>query len=110
MKYVNIAFLFDFSKREVVRHFMNLYIKHIIILCLILQSCNYQSNYSKELNNKDKTKIDSLLEIQLQDSNRLTHVRLNFYKSLGGHLYERTIAGVEVEGIDTLVDLEYFNG
>jgi hypothetical protein len=53
---------------------------------------------------------DTLDEMKLEDSNRLTHIKDWFYRGVSGHLYMRTIATVEKAGVDTLVDKEYFNG
>jgi hypothetical protein len=47
-------------------------------------------------------------QFNLSDSNQLTHIKNEFYKSNIGHLYERTIGVKEVNG--HLTDYEYFNG
>jgi len=44
------------------------------------------------------------------DSSKLTHIKNQFYKDQLGQLFERTVAGREVAGVDTLVSIEYFNG
>lgn len=55
--------------------------------------------------------IDSyLMQLELKDSSRLTHIKGLYYKSQSGQLFERTIADREVKGVDKLVSVEYFNG
>ena len=86
------------------RHFMSLRFHDIIIFAVIFQSCN------SPINNPNSKNVDTLLELKLTDSNKLTLIKDQFYKGSDGHLYQKTMGAKEVIGSDTLVDFIYFNG
>ena len=87
-------------------------------LLFCLTNCNelpqdntHKSEQQKDNNPKTKeiTKND-LAELEHKDSSMLTHIKGQFYKSKPGQLFERTFADREINGTDTLVSVEYFNG
>ena len=76
-----------------------------------LQDNNPKSQQQK--NNNPKTieiKRNDLAQLELKDSSLLTHIKGQFYKSKPGQLFERTFSNREINGVDTLVSVEYFNG
>ena len=48
------------------------------------------------------------IQFELKDSLKLTYLKSKFYRSKSGHLYERTFALREINGL--LTECEYFNG
>jgi hypothetical protein len=108
----------------------NNFIFLLVIFFILLISCN--SNNSEKKNNQSSEKLqliersqstDKMIhcgsedktkncncpaQLELNDSTQLTHIKNQFYKSKTGHLYERTIGQIEVNG--HLTDHEYFNG
>jgi hypothetical protein len=82
---------------------------HISVFTIITISCESpQSN--KKLNTENNENINSISQLELSDSSKLTHIKGLFYKDKNGHLYERTLSDCEINGADTLVTVEYFNG
>ncbi len=58
----------------------------------------------------DTTRKHNLAELELKDSLSLTHITGLFYKNKQGQLFERTFSDREIDGSNTLVSVEYFNG
>ncbi|MFT3701289.1 MAG: DKNYY domain-containing protein [Agriterribacter sp.] len=80
----------------------------LLILLFWTTSCKEQKQNEVQRNN-EITGTD-LAQFELKDSSLLTHIKGQFYKSKSGQLFERTFAEREVQGVDTLVSVEYFNG
>ena len=84
----------------------------VIILAVGLASCHSSSD-KMQTQQKESIRPDTtglLIQRELADSSKLTHIRGVFYRSPEGHLYERTIADREIGGNGSLVSVEYFNG
>jgi hypothetical protein len=82
----------------------------LFLTTLISCSSSLNEKHQPQSSNSDNRKIDTLLELELADSFKLTHIYRQFYKGASGHIYERTFADREINGIDSLVSVEYFNG
>jgi len=75
------------------------------------QDNNPKSEQQKDNNSKtEEIKRNDLSQLELKDSSLLTHIKRQFYKSKPGQLFERTFSDREINGVDTLVSVEYFNG
>ena len=91
---------------------MNIPFPTVTILVVGLTSC-HSSVDNRSAQQKPPVQlviIDLLLQRELADSSELTHIKGIFYRGAEGHLYERTIADREIDGVDSLVSVEYFNG
>ena len=90
----------------------------LIVLLFCLTNCNEQrqdkipkSEQQKDNNPKtEEITKNNLAQLELKDSSLLTHIKGQFYKSKQGQLFERTFADREINGVDSLVSVEYFNG
>lgn len=58
----------------------------------------------------DDSSCNCQAQFELTDSGELRHIKKQFYKSVTGHLYEKTTALKESENADTLKPNDYFNG
>lgn len=77
-------------------------------LAICLANCKEQSQRNSIEENKIIGK--DVAQLELKDSSTLKHIKDQFYRNKTGQLFERTFANREVNGIDTLVSIEYFNG
>ena len=100
---------------------MKLHLRLIVLISASFISCNssVDKNYQKAKINSiaDKNKqsqtakrTDTLVQLDLDDSAKLLHVKNQFYKGATGHLYERTFYQREITPDDTSMFVEYFNG
>ncbi|UAY51043.1 DKNYY domain-containing protein [Ferruginibacter albus] len=78
------------------------------LLLLWITSCKEQKK--KNISKTEEINRTDLAQLELKDSSSLTKVKAQFYKSKSGQLFERTFADREIQGVDTLVSVEYFNG
>lgn len=89
---------------------MNLFFRVVIISQLAIASCTSpvenQKIQQKELEQPETT--EALIQRDLSDSSKLTSISGQFYKSKGGHLYQRTSAQNDANGAESFY--EYFNG
>ena len=91
---------------------MNIPLLNVVIIAASLASC-HSSIDNKQVRQKQSIQSDKtgiLIQRELADSSKLTHVKGVFYRDSEGHLYERTIADREINGKSFLVSVEYFNG
>jgi hypothetical protein len=89
---------------------MNLYFKVVSVFIIMLFSCNTPIKKQENINKLQKTSPNNLVQLELKDSSTLTHIKGLFYRSEQGQLFYRTFADREINGVDTLVSVEYFNG
>ena len=91
---------------------MNILFRAVTLLAAVLSACNTpvdkQQTRRKGIIQSDTTGL--LIQRELADSPKLTHIKGQFYRSKDGHLYERTFADREINGSDSLASVEYFNG
>jgi DKNYY family len=91
---------------------MNTPLLTVIIIAVGPTSC-HSSVDNKQVQQKESIQSDKtgvLIQRELADSSKLTHIKGLFYRGSEGHLYERTIADREINGNNSLVSVEYFNG
>jgi hypothetical protein len=84
-------------------------LKLIIFFGLIFCLTNCTEQSKQKLNAPEQIGGD-LAQLELKDSSILIHIKGQFYKSQAGQLFERSFADREVNGVDSLVSIEYFNG